>query len=333
MPPSDEVFAVKRLTPALTTGIMLGIVGLLTAAYLVKHLPSHASPPAALVDDLIPMAIADISPGTLVTESHLGHGPYPKDRLDPDVLRTSRVIAGRYTRETIRSNQPIHANELLPPGESPSLQVGDGMRAVTIEFQEETELVGGIIRPNHFVDVLFTSRGRNGESPERVLTMRLLQGARVLAVKSDVDQRNSRPRHLVSLEVTESEVNMLTLARHHGAIALSLNPHGRSAGEIAESNRERFTLEELLGAKPAERQIATDLYRGSRRATNQFRSDSQLVEIIPSRVRDRAFQSVPHDPTPVMKTAPTPPSQPIEHHEPEDQSPPPTAARILNSPK
>jgi pilus assembly protein CpaB len=210
------------------------------------------------------------------------------------------------------------------------------MRGLAIEFDEGTALVGGMIHSNDYVDVLFTSWDRRDGSRTESLTMRLLEGVRVLAVRNGGDPSNDRTQPQVTLEVTESEVNMLTLARHHGAIALSLNPNGRERGGIAISNSERITLEELLGAKPAERPIATDLYRGSRRATNQFRGDSRFVEHDPARIPDQYLPRFSRDANPALKSVPNPPATPVppaDDHEPMDESPPPTAARILNLPK
>ena len=118
---------VKRLTPAFLTMMMFGVVGLLIVAYIAKNLLAVEAKPPEPSEELLPMAIADIAAGTRLTEAHVGRGPYPKSRLEPDMLRTTRVIENRYTRHAIRAGQPIRANDLLPPGEMPALQVAEGM--------------------------------------------------------------------------------------------------------------------------------------------------------------------------------------------------------------
>lgn len=315
--------------------IMLGVVGLLIVAYVAKNLlavEAKAPPPA---DDLLPMAVADIAPGTLLTEAHLGRGPYPKSRLEPDMLRTSRVIVGRYSRVALRSNQPIHANDLLPPGEMPSLKVAEGMRAIAVEVADSTAMVGGMIRPNDYVDVLFTYQGRNDDSLQGGITMRLFEGVRVLAVKNGGGNRGDRGNH-VTLEVTEPQVNILTLARDRGTITLSYNPNGRGGGGLALSSADRVTLYEILGLKPAEPPFMTDIYRGSSRATNRFNSDGRLMENNTSGGQDRPQQQLPTNSAPAQSyphSAPATPGRPADSQQPVEQSTAPTAARILEQPK
>ncbi|MFO0919030.1 MAG: Flp pilus assembly protein CpaB [Planctomycetaceae bacterium] len=322
-----------RLTPASLTAAMFGVAILLIVGYFVKHLPTSQTQGSTLADDLIPMAIADIAPGTLVTEAHLGRGSYPRSSLNPDVLCTNRVIAGRYARVAIKSNEPIHANDLLPPGETPSLNIAEGMRAMAVEIDDGAAMVGELVRANDFVDVQFTYRGRGEASPSNGLTMRLLEGVRVLALKNDGRPRNDSTRVPVLLEVSEPEVNLLTLAQDHGSITLSLNPQGRRTREIAFSNPERITLDELLGLEPVELPVITDLYRGSHRKQHEFRSDHRVADGDPLSSRSRA---APRIPAPVLKSAPQPaanPPLPEDDDEPYDDSPPPTAARNLDSPK
>lgn len=316
--------------------IMFGVVGLLIAVYVAKNLLAteiKAPPPA---DDLMPMAIADIPPGTLVTEAHLGRGPFPKSHLEPDMLRTNRVIAGRYAKVLIKSNRPIHANDLLPPNEFPSLKVAEGMRAVAVEVADSTAMVGGMIRPNDYVDILFTYQGRNDDALQGGLTMRLFEGVRVLAVKSGGANRGDRAGNHVTLEVTEPQVNILTLARDRGTITLSYNPNGRGSGGLALSSTERVTLYDILGLKPAEQPFVTDVYRGSSRTTNRFNSDGRLLDSNAPNATDRPQQQLPANPTPTPNypnSSPAAPARPTDTNQPADQSTAPTASRILNEPK
>ena len=311
---------------------MFGVVGLLIAAYVAKNLFAVEAKAPEPTEELIPMAIADIAPGTRVSEAHLGRGPFPKDRLEPDMLRTTRVIADRYTRVAIKSGQPIHANDLLPPGEMPSLKVADGMRAVSVEVGDSTAMVDGMIKTAEFVDVLFTYQGANDDTFQGGLTMRLFEGVRVLAVnRSMTSGRVDRGNNHVTLEMTEPQANVLTLARDRGTITLTLNPNGRGTGGLALNSNERVTLYEILGLKPADpaaEPFMTEIYRGIGRSTNQFNGKGRLID---------NYNNGNPDARPRQQLAPTQqapnalpsiPARPVDAI-PGDRPTSPTAARIL----
>ena len=113
---------------------MFGIVGLLVVGYVAKTmLAGQAKPPAPPAMRDAPMAIADIAPGTIITDNHLGTGRIQRDKLEPDTLLTNRVIIGRVAKTPIKAASPIKANQLYQPGELPPLEVADSMRAVTVE--------------------------------------------------------------------------------------------------------------------------------------------------------------------------------------------------------
>ena len=322
----------RRLTPALLTLIMFGVVGLLIAAYVAKNLFAVEAKEPEPTEELIPMAIADIAPGTRLTEAHLGRGPYPKNRLEADMLRTSRVIADRFARVGIKSGQPIRANDLLPPGEMPSLKVAEGMRAVSVQVGDSTAMVDGMIKAGDFVDVLFTYQGSSDDAVQGGLTMRLFEGVRIIAVNRNISSnRIERGNNHVTLELTEPQVNVITLARDRGAITLSFNPNGRGNGGLALTNNERVTLFEILGLKPADpaaEPFLTEIYRGSDRSTNRFTDRGRLIESYTApALNDRQRQQlVPITPAP--SNVPATPVRPTDGNA-ADAPAPPTASRIF----
>lgn len=324
----------RRLTPALLTLIMFGVVGLLIAAYVAKNLLAVEEKAPAVDEPLLPMAIADIPAGTLVTEDHLGRGPFPSNRLELDMLRTTRVIANRYTRVNIKAGQPIRANDLLPPNEYPQLKVAEGMRAVSLEVGDSSAMVAGMIKSGDFVDVLFTYEGSGDDAVQGGLTMRLFEGVRVIVVNRTGSSRGNNGNNHVTLELTEPQVNVVTLARDRGTITLSYNPNGRGNGGLALSSSERVTLYEILGLKEAEapaEPFMTEIYRGPERATNHFNDRGRLIESY----RDRAFYDRPQqekrlvpNTTPAPANAPAPPVRSTDGQN-GDQRTPPTALRTF----
>lgn len=270
----------KLLTPAFLTVAMLGVVGLLVAGYVAKNLLATPEKKAEIARQNIPMPVADIPAGTLITELHLGQAPVDLKTLSPDTLRSNRVIVGRYAKADLKAATAIRANQLLPPNEMPLLKVGANMRAVSIEVGESTSMVDGLIRPGNYVDVLFTFSG----SEERFaggLTMRLFEGVKIIAInRNQLQGRVDRSNNRVTLELTEAQANVVTLARAHGSINLTYNPTGRGTGGLSLSNSERVTLHEILGLKspnPPEDPFATEIWRGGSREVRTFNDKGRFL--------------------------------------------------------
>ncbi len=236
----------KRLTPAFLTMMMFGVVGLLIAAYVAKNLLAVEEKPPEVTEDLVPWRLQTWLPARwsrrLIWVGVRGR----RIAWKPDILRTDRVITGRYTRGAIKSGQPIRANDLLPPNEYPTLNVAQGMVAMSVDVNGSAAMVNGMLKPNDFVDVLFTYQGGNDDTIQGGVTMRLFEGVRVLVVSRGTSNRSD---NYVTLELTEPQANVLTLARDRGAINLTFNPNGRGNGGLALTNADRVTLYEILGMK------------------------------------------------------------------------------------
>lgn len=263
---------------------MFGVVGFLVAAYVVKNALARTEGPPPNPSRNIPMAIADIAAGTMITENHLGQGPYPSDKLERDMLLVNRVIVGRVTKDAIKAAQPIRANQLYQPGEQPPLDIAEGMRAVTVEVGESTSMVDGLIKPGQYVDVLFTYQA-SGNADDRFqggLTMKLFDGVKILAINRSVTQgRVDRQSNRVTLELSEGQSNIVVLAKDRGSLTLTYNPNGKGSGGLAVSNAERVTLYEILGLKrgePEKEPFVTESYRGAGRGMLYFNDRGRRID-------------------------------------------------------
>lgn len=274
----------RRLTPAFLTLVMFGVVGLLVVAYIAKNLLAVPEQKPQVATRNVPMAVADIPAGTVITENHLGLGPYPVERLDRDMLLVNRVVVGRVAKEVIKAAQPIRANQLYQPGELPPLDVAEGMRAVSVEVGDSVAMVDGMIKPGQYADVLFTyhAAGNADDRFQGGLTMRLFEGVRVIAINRNLTQsRVDRTSNHVTLELTQSQANTLVLAKDRGVITLTYNPNGKGDGGLAVSSAERVTLYEILGLKPREpdkEPFATELYKGSGRGVIYFNDKGRRLD-------------------------------------------------------
>lgn len=263
---------------------MFGVVGVLVAAYVVKNALARTEGPPPITSRNIPMAIADIAAGTVVTENHLGQGPYPSDKLERDMLLVNRVIVGRVAKDAIKAAQPIRANQLYQPGEQAPLDLAEGMRAVSVSVGESTSMVDGLIKPGQYVDVLFTYQA-SGNADDRFqggLTMKLFDGVKILAINRSITQgRVDRQSNHVTLELTEGQSNVIVLAKDRGQLTLTYNPNGKGSGGLALNNADRVTLYEILGLQrpePGKEPFMTESYRGSGRGTLLFSDKGRRLD-------------------------------------------------------
>ncbi len=273
----------RYLTPARVTFLMLAVVATLVGAYVAKKLFAADEPVAEVRTRNVPMAIADIEPGTEITEAHLGLGPIREENLAPDILLNNRVIVGRVAKVRIPRATPIQASQLFAPGERPPLAVSPGHRAVSVRLGDSPAVLDGLVRPGQFVDVHLTpSQGGNDERLRGGMTLTLFRGVKVLALnRSSRSGASQRRVNSVTLELTPRQANVLILAQSRGDITLTYNPEGAGSGDVAAENEDRAFLEEILGLEPLPQPpqpFVTETYRGSRRDELRFRDGKRVDE-------------------------------------------------------
>src|SRR5206468_1356132 len=81
----------------------------------------------------------------------------------PDYMLSDRKLVGRVVKEKIPAGTAIRTSQLYQPGEFPSLEVEEGMRAVSIGVSDSTHLVSGLIKPGQYVDIHLTPSGLNND--------------------------------------------------------------------------------------------------------------------------------------------------------------------------
>lgn len=264
----------KRLTPALVTMLMLGVVGFLVVAYVAKKfLFAGVEETPQVARRNIPTAIVAIEPGTIITEKHLGVAPIRVDNIDAQTLVSDRVILGRVAKNLIEPLSQIRTDDLYPPGDGPEIEVESGMQAVTVALRDSSDVVDGLIRPGQFVNVHFhpsvtDRRMRKG------MVMTLFEGVKVLALnRSFRPTDDDRAGTTVTFELSEEQANILLLARDHGEITLAYTPEGRGTGGVSVSQADRAFLEDVLGLDPLpepKKPFRTDHYKGAGRSSQYF---------------------------------------------------------------
>ena len=273
----------KRLTPAKATILMFGLVGVLVSAYVVKKIFAGPVDNGPSLTRLLPMPVADLPAGTLLTEDHMGMGWFPRELATPDMLLSIKTGVGRVAKVPLKAATPIHAEELYQPGEYPPLVVEDGMRAVTITFVDMESIVDGLIQPGEFVDVYFTPTAYQRDDRMRGgLTMMLFKGVKVIAMnRSYVPVLTERSANTVTLELQPDQANVLILAREKGRLSLTYNPDGEGSSDVQLSEKDRATLDEILGLKPLDGEeelpFVAENFTGSARKLLFFVDNRQAI--------------------------------------------------------
>ncbi len=278
-----EKLNVKKLTPALVTLLMLGVVGLLIGVYIFKKLTASEPVADAPRTRNVPMAIADIEPGTLITEAHLGQGPVLTDEMERDTLLNNRVIVGRVAKTEIKRAMAIRSGNLYPPNEGPSLEVAEGMRAVTVVVGPNDDLVDGLVRVGSYVDMLLTPNSGDDPRMHGGTTLTLLKGIKVLALNRTMRSNNrvDRGGNTATLELTPEQTNIVVQAEQGGNITLALNPDGRNGTGVSVSSDDRATLDEILNLEPLPKPVppfATEIFKGGARDVLRFR-DGERTDV------------------------------------------------------
>lgn len=287
----------KRLTPAMLTVIMLLVVGGLVTAYVAKNLLARDEAPPEDPVVNVPMAIANLEPGTVITEAHLALGPARRSGLDREVVRSNRVLVGRVVRNPITAAEPIRTTDLYPPGEYPPLEIADGMRAVSIGLGDGSAVVDGLVRPGQYVDVHFTPESYPDEDYTGGMTMTLFKGVKVLAInRASRAGSVGRGANSVTLELTREQANILILAKQKGALQLTYTPEGPGTGGVAVADEDRATFDEILGLdppEPPEEPAVTEIYSGTGRRVLTFRNGrrSDNYSVMPYDWNDRRYQN------------------------------------------
>jgi pilus assembly protein CpaB len=206
-------------------GLALALIGLLSAAFLFRsqaRMQQHAAPEKPKV--AIAVATRDIPAGTVVSDADVRIAQWPEDVAPPNHASVSTAVVGRAALAPIQKGEALLESRLSPTGAGAGLPVliGPGYRALSVRV-EDVVGIAGFVQPNSHVDVLVTARS-NDEARSAVL----LQGVRVLATGHQItasQDSGSQNSAVITLEVTPSQAEMLTLAASEGRIQLALrNP-------------------------------------------------------------------------------------------------------------
>lgn len=233
----------------LAVAVGCGLVAMLGIQQAMQGGQGGGSPKVSVL-----VAKSDIQPGVELTDELVGFSEMAAEAVPEDAVTAPDQYADRGLTYGVVTGDIIRQSKLGKPGEfTRSQQIPAGMRVVSIPVND-TQTVGGMMRPGDRVDLSVTFQVRNARGIMTTRTKTLLEYVEVFAtdnrtVSDGVAKQQETKTKVVSLVVTPEQVNYVKLAESKGQLALSWrNPSDSEA--VAVSDIDSDLLVELEGVIP-----------------------------------------------------------------------------------
>ena len=225
-----------RTIAILVTAIVMGLLAIfavnqyVNSSRTVPVAPQVAQAPPTAGTPVV-VAATKIERGIAIQPQNLKVVNYPSSSVPDGTFTTIDQLTGekagqRVAMRSMVAGEPILKTQISNPGGHLNLSgiITPGMQAVTIRSNELSG-VAGFVLPGDHVDVLMTRALPliEGKQPETV-TQILAQDVKVLGVDQSTDESADKPviSHVVTVEVTSSQAQSVTLAQVVGTVSLSL---------------------------------------------------------------------------------------------------------------
>lgn len=193
------------------------------------------------------VAAKPIAVGTTVTAEMIRVAGWPADAPVAGGFEKPEDVVGRGVIVALVENEPLIESKMAPKGTAGLAPVvPPGMRAISVRVNDVIS-VAGYTLPGSRVDVIVTMRTESADPISRIV----LSNVRVLTTGQNVDTaqptdgtRPSSNPALVTLALTPTDAERLTLAATQGQIALAL----RNPMDIEQTETVGARMSALLGA-------------------------------------------------------------------------------------
>jgi len=174
------------------------------------------------------VAARALTVGMLVTKDDVKLVPWPAANQVPGSFTEIDRVVNRGVIDSTAENEPLTESKLAPVGSGAGLPptIPEGMRAISVRVNEVIGVAGFVI-PGTRVDVMVTVKGQGETTQTRVV----LSNVTVLTAGTRYDQERATaegkpiPTSVVTLLLTPSDAEKMTLASEEGRVMLSLrNP-------------------------------------------------------------------------------------------------------------
>lgn len=178
----------------------------------------------------VPVVVAsqDVAEGVILDRMMLAVAQWPAPTVPPGAFTSIDSVAGRVSRVSIFSGEPLVPGRLAPVGTGPGLEIKitPGKRAMSVRVNDVSTMAG-MLQPNSRVDILLTlNAATNGLERQAKLFM---SNMRVLSMGTQLHRGDDgRPIQtaVATLEVSPEEAEILSVAQTQGQIQLVLRGYG-----------------------------------------------------------------------------------------------------------
>ncbi len=225
------------------------------AAYLAAGSKAPPPPPVAAVPVLetveVLVAKSDLTRGQVIQNQDVGWQTWPKDAANSNFIKKSdrpdaiNDFVGAIVRVSMLAGDPIRGPYVVMAKGAGFMAaiLPKGMRAVAVDISAVSG-AGGFILPDDRVDVVLTRHDKSAEKAtgvEKYVSDTILRNVRVLAVDQTIDQKGDVKTALgktATLELTESQAEMIELSHQLGTISLTLRSLLDSASSLPEGDED-----------------------------------------------------------------------------------------------
>lgn len=225
--------------------IVLGIITSLLVANYLMEIEQRAAQEG--MTTTVVVAAKKIPQGIRVTPDMIKKIQMPIKYIPKNVISDSNQVVNKFTTVDLWPDDIIIPEKLISQDISNDLahKIPDNTRAVTIAINPVSG-VAGLIKPGHYVDVLFNYKP-SSDKQEANKTIIMLQKVMVLAVGTDLKQKDeAQVVENLTLAVTPKEAEFIMLAENTGKLKLVLRP----AGEEETVNTKSINIQRLQAIYP-----------------------------------------------------------------------------------
>ncbi|MEH6632191.1 MAG: Flp pilus assembly protein CpaB [Halopseudomonas aestusnigri] len=184
----------------------------------------------------------DIPIGKFVNENDFVWQSWPENYVSDYHLTKDKFkiddLTGRVSRTGIPTSEPININKLVSPGERGFLAVvlKPGHRALSVNISSETS-VSGLVYPGDRVDIIasMTIKEDEDSKKKRRVSETILTNVRVLALGTSLSTETGKTNagaKTVTVELTPSQVEIVSVSAIWGKISLALRPLAKDEEEL-----------------------------------------------------------------------------------------------------
>ena len=209
----------------------------------------NAPAPAASQTEPVFVAAVNINYNDELTPDKLKLEEWPKDKIQPDALRTLDEIKGKRAAHKLFAGEQIVSGKLMGTDGfvSATGKIPKGYRVVSVRVDAVTG-ASGLILPNDRVDVLVYLARNPGTGITETSTRTILQDVRVFAVDTQFERKHgtdepSIAAKTVSLLVTPAQAEKVTLATEMGNLRLVM----RSPDDSVETEAGGANIKDIFG--------------------------------------------------------------------------------------